>query len=118
MASDLKWRAGFGWGTMAILGLIATLAALSSGLLRWLAFGAAMLASLFAVYQYRKGNANGSPKVHYRAMLLFASLAGSETQQAKAEGRPFDQRATCRNLAIKMCGPDRAANDDAMIQEL
>ena len=118
MVSDLKWRRGFGWGTVTAVALAGTLALVSTGLLRWLALVAALFAGVFAIYQYQKWNTDGWPKVHYRAMLLFASLAGSESQCAEAGGRPFDQRAACRELGLKMCGPDREANVDAMIDEL
>jgi len=95
-----------------------SLSFVSTGLLSWLAFVAAVFVGVFAIYQYRKWNSDGWPKVHYRAMLLFPSLAGSESQRAEAGGRPFDQRADCRELGLKMCGFSRKANVDAMIAEL
>ncbi|MCH7708335.1 MAG: hypothetical protein IH884_07580 [Myxococcales bacterium] len=118
MASDIKWRSGFGWGTVTAVVLPGTLALASTGFLRWLATVAALFAGVFAIYQYRKWNTDGWPKIHYRAMLLFASLAGTESRRAEAGGRPFDQRAPCRELGLKICGAGREANVDAMIDEL
>ena len=105
MASDLKWRTGFGWGFVFVLLATLILAIFASGWLRWAALVLALLAALFMVAKYRMWNAKGWTSVHYRGMLLFSGLAGLESGRAEAEGRPLDRVAPCRELALNLYGP-------------
>lgn len=53
--------------------------------------------------------------VHKKAMMAYAAIAGREQGRAQVEGRAFDHVAACRELALLMCGQDKAENVHAMI---
>lgn len=118
MASDLKWRAGFDWGSVILLLASCLVSIFASGVLRWVALAVAVLVFLFMVAQYKKWNGAGWPSLHWRGMLLYSSLAGFESGRAGAENRNFDLQAVCKQLALKMCGPGKETNVDAMIARL
>jgi len=118
MASDLKWRAGFDWGSVILLLAACLVGIFATGVLRWVAVAVAVLALLFMIAQYKKWNGAGWPSLHWRGMLLYSSLAGLESGRAEAERRDFDREAACRELALKMCGPGKEANVDGMIASL
>jgi hypothetical protein len=49
MASDLKWRTGFGWGSVVALGIGSVIAVLTAGLGRW----AGVVVTVFALVSVR-----------------------------------------------------------------
>ncbi len=53
MASDLKWRTGFGWGSVLLLLGSLCAAVLGAGALRWTGVVVAALSALYLVYRYR-----------------------------------------------------------------
>jgi len=118
MASDLKWRTGFDWGSVVLL----TASVLGAGLLpgwpRVLLASVATLAALFMLAQYRKWNGSGWHSVHFRAMLAYANAAGAELARSRADGNAFDRAVACRKLALMMCDADKTPNVDAMISAL
>ena len=118
MASNLKWRAGFGWGSLALFLISAIAGVLADGLPRVVGICLAVLAGGFMVYQYQKWNSKGWPSLHWRAMLLYSTLAGLEMAKAKAEGRDFDRVAACRELGLRMCGSGKELNVEAMLDAL
>lgn len=118
MASDLKWRMGFGWGAVVLLGGSGTLAVLANGLLRWSGVVGLIAAGAFIIFQYKKWNTKGWRQVHFRAMLAYARYAGEETVEAQQEGRPFSRVNACRKLGIAISGANRAANVEAMVLAL
>ena len=118
MASDLKWRTGFGWGPVLVFAVFAAGVWLGTGTWRWGAAAMAILAALYMLVQYRKWNGRGWTSVHYRAMLVWAQVAGWESGAAEREGREFDRLAACRQLAIRMSGPGKELNVEAMLTAL
>jgi hypothetical protein len=118
MATDLKWRTGFDWGSVLLLATGSLTALLASGWLRLVGLVLGAISAAFMLFQYRKWNTPGWPAVHFRAMLAYANVAGAESGRAQAEGRPTDRVAACRGLALLMCGADKAANVEAMIETL
>jgi hypothetical protein len=118
MASDLKWRMGFGWGPV-ILALGACLVAwMVPGIPRWLGIGIATGASAYMFHQYRRWNRPGWRLVHFRAMLAYSGIAAREQSAARQSGRVFDLAGACTQLALLLCGEDKKAVVDAMIVEL
>jgi hypothetical protein len=118
MASNLKWRLGFGWG-IVLIATFSVLAALSfSGLIRWLGLAVALTAGVHMVYQYRKWNGRGWRQVHFRAMLAYTGIAGREQRLAREGGREFDLRGACSQLGLLLCGENNQPAVDAMLADL
>lgn len=118
MASDLKWRTGFAWGSGVLLTASGLGAALLGGWPRVLLACVAALVAFFMFAQYRKWNKPGWHSVHFRAMLAYANAAGAELARSRAAGSAFDRPAACRTLALMICGAGKAPNVDAMIAAL
>jgi hypothetical protein len=118
VASDLKWRTGFGWGA-ALLPICSGLAALLlTGAARWLALAITVLAGGFIIYQYRRWNGHGWRQVHFRAMLAYSGIAGLEAAAAREAGRDFDVHGACSTLGLLLCGEDNRAAVENMLSEL
>src|SRR5258708_887668 len=98
MASDLKWRTGFGWGAVLVAVFAGTAAFSFAGVTRWLGLAAAMLAASFMIYRYRKWNGCAWRQVHFRAMLAYSGIAGREHANARESGRAFDFGNACTQL--------------------
>lgn len=118
MTSDLKWRTGFGWGLLSAFLIAFLLAVLLSGGTSYVAWAVTVLLGLLLFVQYRTWNTRGWPVVHYRAMLLYAHLAGLEAAKAEREGRPFDKFSACRELALRICGPGKESGVAIMMGSL
>jgi hypothetical protein len=118
MASDLKWRMGFGRGPILVLLCAGIAATLFTGMAQWLAIGVAVLALVYVGYQYRRWNARGWRRVHFRAMLAYSEIARREDAIARRSGREFDLQRACSELGLLLCGEDRKAVVDTMLAEL
>ena len=118
MASDLKWRTGFDWGIVLLTVSAALVALLSDGILWWVGGGVTIAAAGYMLYQYRRWNRRGWRQVHFRAMLAYAGIAGRERERARQTGRVFDLNSACTQLALLLCGDDRQAVVDAMLNDL
>ncbi len=118
MASDLKWRTGFDWGSVCILAAGSGAAVFGTGAVRWFGAVTSTLALAFMAAQFRKWNRHGWPQVHFRGMLAYSAIAGKESARSTLEGRTFDRLRACEELGRMMCGPSKSANVSAMIQEL
>jgi hypothetical protein len=118
MASDLKWRTGFGWGII-VLGASAGVAAwLAAGVARWLAIAIALASVAYMLYQYRKWNRRGWQQVHFRAMLAYAGIAGREHAKARQSAREFDLHNACTQLGLLLCGEDNREAVEAILRDL
>ncbi len=106
MVSNLKWRLGFGWGAVGLFVLLVAVSFEPTGIARWIALPASLVVLAFIIFQYRRWNTRGWRQVHNRAMLLYASIAGTEAGTAEREGRDFDRAHACGVLA-QMLSPDR-----------
>ena len=118
MASDLKWRTGFGWGTILLVSSAAIAAWLFAGVVRWLGVAIAVFAASYMMYQYRKWNGRGWQQVHFRAMLAYSGIAGREQAIAQESGRAFDVGNACTQLGMLLCGEDKTRAVDAMLMDL
>lgn len=118
MASELKWRMGFGWEPVLVFAFGTVSAFLWTGFTRWLGVAVAAGAAAYAVYRYRKWNGRGWRQVHFRAMLAYSNIARREDALALQSGRPFDVRVTCSALGLLLCGEDKVPAVDAMLKEL
>lgn len=118
MASDLKWRMGFGWGAVLFLICSALAALLFTGVARLMAIAAVFLTVAFTVHQYRKWNGAGWRQVHFRAMLAYSGIAGREHATAHQAGEAFDIRRACSRLGLLLCGEEKTLVVDAMLSEL
>jgi len=54
-------------------------------------------------------------RVHGRAMIAYARLAGAEYDAAKREGREFDVTVPCRALAAALSGAGTREDIDALL---
>ena len=118
MASDLKWRTGFGWSAVLVAVSAGAAAVSFAGVTRWLGIATAMLAAAFMIYQYRKWNGRGWRQVHFRAMLAYSGIAGREHAIARDSGRAFDFGNACMQLGLLLCGEDKKSAVDAMLMDL
>lgn len=118
MASDLKWRTGFGWGAVVLLTCSALAAVLFTGPARVLAIAAVILTGAYTVRQYRKWNGRGWRQVHFRAMFAYSGVAGHEHALARQAGTDFDIRRACSRLGLRLCGNDERSAVDAMLSKL
>jgi hypothetical protein len=118
MMPDLRWRMGFGSLSVACLVLSGVTALLTSGLMRWIASAASALVLIYMIARYRKWNGSGWRRVHFRAMLAYASIAGKESAEASREHREFDRIRACRQLGYAICGGQSAAAVDEMVLAL
>ena len=118
MASNLKWRTGFGWGAVVMFVLGICLAVMTSGVTKWGGILLSLLSLLFSSYQFWKWNSSPWRKVHFRAALVYASLAGTEVARARASGDEFNEVNVCRELALALIGREKELNADAMIAAL
>lgn len=118
MVSDLKWRMGFGWGSVSMLFTALAAAAFTAGNSRFTSLSLGVCAAVYMIRQYRKWNGEGWPSLHWRAMVLYAVIAGEEQRQADSEGRPFNIREACRQLALRMSRHHDEVAVDQMIASL
>jgi hypothetical protein len=118
MVSALKWRFGFGWGSVSLVIVFVTVSLASTGVIRWVAIVIAVLAFVFLIVQYKNWNTKGWRQVHGRAMQLYAPIAAEETFNAQRERREFDHVRACRALGLALTGKGREANVEAMISVL
>src|SRR5438046_1652520 len=98
MASDLKWRTGFDWGSVCVLVIGVAATTFGTGMVRWAGIASAALALAFMVAQFRKWNRHGWPQVHFRGMLAYAAMAGKESALSANEQRTFDRLRACEEL--------------------
>lgn len=118
MASALKWRTGFGWGAVGLLVCSALGAILFTGAARLLPIAAVGLTGTYIVQQYRKWNGRGWRRVHFRAMLAYAGIAGREHALAREAGQEFDIHRACSHLAFELSGTEQGTAIDAMLSRL
>jgi hypothetical protein len=118
MASELKWRMGFGWEPVLVFACALVAAVVGSGSTRWLGLAVAAAAAAYAVYRYRKWNGRGWRQVHFRAMLAYSNIVRREVALSRHSGRPFDVRVTCSALGLLLCGEEKVTAVDAMLKEL
>lgn len=117
--SGLRWWAGFGWITVAIFLVPSTIAAFAGGTIRIFAVGAALAMLMFIGNQLWRYNGRGWRRIHYRAMLAYASISGREAARAEQEKLEFSKINACRSLALTIVnGRWREASVDAMIAGL
>ena len=119
MASELKWRMGFGWEPVLVAACLRSclrsLRPALHGGWRWWWLLARPATPL---YRYRKWNGRGWRRVHFRAMLAYSSIVRREDALARQAGRPFDVRVACSALGLLLCGEDKVAAVEAMLEEL
>ena len=98
IVTDLKWRTGFGWGVVAVLGISAAGFILAGGVLRWISLLVVLVATADMIFQYKKWNTHGWRKVHFRAMLAYA------------RSRPVTRKPNSRQAFTRLKGrPSRCA---------
>ena len=114
----LKWKMGFGWPGPILVFLCTVVSVAVSGVGRIAAIIVASLSLAFIIYQWRKWNTFGWRQAHFRAMLMYATVAANQSVKAKQEGKKFSKFTAGLVLAQQMVGPERKANADAMTIEL
>lgn len=118
MTSNLKWRTGFDWGSVALLSIALGGSYITSGALRWLFAIIGGLVAMYMAHQYQKWNTAGWRGVHFRAMLAYARIAGQVQATSMAKNQPFDVVVACRELGLLLCGPGSEEAVDVMISHL
>jgi hypothetical protein len=89
-----------------------------NGVLKWIAIVLAVFTFLLMLTRYNRWNGAGWRKVHGRAMLAYASLAGEEMALSRQEGRQFNPENPCRKLAYRLVGYGKQNEADAMVNAL
>lgn len=113
----ISWYFGFGW--LSIL----TVAACAVGISRlgdplaWALYVPFLLVALYMTVRFRLYNAQPWRRVHARAMIAYAKLAGDEYDAARKEGREFDIKVPCRGLAEHLSGNGPSDDVDALLGE-
>ena len=113
--SGLKMRLGFGWTTVFVICAAASLFVLTGGVIKWVAASIGILFTLYAAGQGWKWNGAPWRRVHYRAMLTYAGLAGLETARAEQQGREFSREIACRALSGVLDGNRGSAYVDELL---
>lgn len=97
----IAWYFGFGW--VSILTVVACGVGINllTGPVTWVLYVPFLLVALYMTVRFRLFNAQPWRRVHARAMISYARLAGQEYDAAKEGGREFDIKAPCRALAAE-----------------
>lgn len=97
-------------------------AILSEGALRGVLAVLAVLGTLLLAFRYYQWNGSPWRRVHFRAMRVFAYLAGQEMGRSDRQGTQYDLNGVCHRLAVVLCGaegrPDRQLSVEAMMDAL
>jgi len=117
--SALKWWAGFGWAGVAVFTAALAAVLFTEGAVQAFAAGTASLSLVILTHRCVRWNSCGWPRVHYRAMLIYAELAHHEVRRAEQADRSFDRFAVWRDLAVAISrGQARKEAVEAMILAL
>jgi hypothetical protein len=111
----IAWFFGFGWLSILVVAACGVAISRLSSPLAWALYVPFLLVALYMTVRFRLFNAQPWRRVHSRAMLVYAKLAGHEYDAAKAEGRDFDVRVPCRGLAAKLLGAGQPDEIDALL---
>ncbi|HQR12238.1 MAG TPA: hypothetical protein PLW68_13015 [Casimicrobiaceae bacterium] len=111
----ISWYFGFGWVSILTLAACGIAINLLSGPILWVFYVPFLIVALYMTVRFRLYVAQPWRRVHGRAMLEYAELAGKEYDDAKAEGREFDIRVPCRRLGLHLLGENQADQVDAML---
>lgn len=115
---NLYWALGFGWISLATLVALACLTILTTAWLRGVFGSLTALWLSFLAYQCYRWNGSAWRRMHHRAMLMYAAIAGSESGRASREGRPFDFKRACTVLAEDLSGKKNSAAIENLIEYL
>ncbi|UVI31172.1 hypothetical protein [Paenibacillus spongiae] len=102
--SRLYWMAGFGWYSVIIALVLFYFYRVSSGWLFWLSASSFYFFIVLMVYRFFRWNGSPWRRIHHRAMLMYAGIAGREAGLAAVEQREFDTVNACRQLLYGYIG--------------
>ena len=113
----ISWYFGFGW--LSILTVVACAVGINrlGGPIAWVLYVPFLIVALYMTVRFRLFNTQPWRRVHGRAMITYARLAGQEYDAAKKEGREFDIKVPCRGLALHLFGKSPADEIDALLGE-
>lgn len=111
----ISWFLGFGW--LSILTVVACGIAINrlNGPFVWVLYVPFLVVALYMTARFKLFNAQPWRRVHHRAMLTYAKLAGQEYDDAKLAGREYDIKVPCRELALQLFGTERASEIDSLL---
>ena len=102
----ISWFFGFGW--VSVLTVVTCGLGISylGGPLGWALYVPFLIVAVYMTARFRLYNTQPWRRVHGRAMIAYSKLAGREYDAAKQENREFDITAPCRDLALRLFGPN------------
>ena len=100
----ISWYLGFGW--LSILAVVACAVGINrlSEPIAWVLYVPFLIVALYMTVRFRLFNTQPWRRVHGRAMITYARLAGQEYDAARKDSREFDIRVPCRGLAEHLFG--------------
>jgi hypothetical protein len=109
----------FGFGWMAVLGLIACGAAihLLSGAVAGIMYAPFLLVALYMTARFRLYSTQPWRRAHSRAMVAFGELADAEYDTARRDGRDYDLAVPCAGLAARLFGEDGGEISGLLVDE-
>jgi hypothetical protein len=111
----ISWYFGFGWLSVATVIACAVGINRLSGPIVWVLYVPFLVVALYMTVRFRLYNTEKWRRVHGRAMLAYAKLAGREYDTARREGREFDVRVPCHGLAEQLFGSGQTAEVGALL---
>jgi hypothetical protein len=111
----ISWYLGFGW--LSILTVVACAVGINrlGGPIAWALYVPFLVVALYMTVRFRLFNTQPWRRVHSRAMVTYAKLAGQEYDAAKKGGREFDIKVPCRGLAEHLFGRGPGDEIDALL---
>lgn len=88
--SKLYWNTGIGWPTILFALLMYSLSYFSDGWIRWVFIVISFFWTVLAIYRFRRWTGSPWRKIHFKSMLVFASMAGREKAESNSLGREFE----------------------------
>jgi len=95
----IAWFFGFGWVSVFTVVAIGVAINRLTGPIVWVLYVPFLIVALYMTVRFRLYNSQPWRRVHSRAMITYAELAGQEYDAAKKENREFDITVPCRGLA-------------------
>lgn len=113
----IAWYLGFGWPSIAVVVALGAAIVQVRGTYAWLLYLPFLAVALYMTARLRLFNTQPWRRIHAKAMLAYAPLAGQAYDEARAQGRDYDARQACRQLGLHLFGADQAAEVDRLLGE-
>ncbi len=112
----IAWFLGFGWVSIFTVLLCGLAVSQLGGVWAWVLYVPLLVVAVYMTARYKLFSTQPWRRVHAKAMLAYAPLAGQAYDLARLEGRTYDVLVPCRGLAETLFGPGLGRSDE--IQDL